>query len=141
MAGGRPASVGAWAQAAMEKRAPAAARVSCLRKVCLRWVAVPALDAPLVSPLCRAQADLHARVWAGMPDTLGYSQPAGWQVRGMRAALDAADWVGGRETVGPQGAQVKQNWDDHRGGAAWLIRFCPAPVRACARSGRRRCGR
>jgi PKHD-type hydroxylase len=31
------------------------------------------------------------------------------QVREMRAALDAADWVDGRETVGPQGAQVKRN--------------------------------
>ncbi|WP_077000149.1 Fe2+-dependent dioxygenase [Variovorax sp. KK3] len=31
------------------------------------------------------------------------------QVREMRAALDAADWVDGRETVGPQGAQVKHN--------------------------------
>ncbi len=31
------------------------------------------------------------------------------QVRDMRAALDAADWVDGRETVGPQGARVKQN--------------------------------
>ena len=31
------------------------------------------------------------------------------QVREVRAALDAADWVDGRETVGPQGAQVKRN--------------------------------
>lgn len=31
------------------------------------------------------------------------------EVLALRAALDAADWVDGRETVGPQGAQVKQN--------------------------------
>lgn len=31
------------------------------------------------------------------------------QVSEIRAALDAADWVDGRETVGPQGAQVKRN--------------------------------
>ncbi|SFM54529.1 Fe2+-dependent dioxygenase [Variovorax sp. OV329] len=31
------------------------------------------------------------------------------QVREVRAALDSADWVDGRETVGPQGAQVKRN--------------------------------
>lgn len=31
------------------------------------------------------------------------------QVREMRAALDAADWVDGRHTVGEQGAKVKQN--------------------------------
>ena len=31
------------------------------------------------------------------------------QVRDMRAALDAADWVDGRQTVGEQGAKVKQN--------------------------------
>ncbi|RZI67368.1 Fe2+-dependent dioxygenase [Variovorax guangxiensis] len=31
------------------------------------------------------------------------------QVREMRAALDAAAWVDGRETVGEQGAKVKQN--------------------------------
>ncbi|MGJ7544798.1 Fe2+-dependent dioxygenase [Variovorax sp. LT1R16] len=31
------------------------------------------------------------------------------QVREMRAALDATDWVDGRETVGAQGAQVKRN--------------------------------
>ena len=31
------------------------------------------------------------------------------QVRELRAALDAADWVDGRETVGAQGAQVKRN--------------------------------
>jgi PKHD-type hydroxylase len=31
------------------------------------------------------------------------------QVRDMRAALDAADWVDGRETVGDQGARVKRN--------------------------------
>ena len=31
------------------------------------------------------------------------------QLRQMRAALDAADWVDGRETVGVQGAQVKRN--------------------------------
>lgn len=31
------------------------------------------------------------------------------QVSEMRAALDAADWVDGRETVGAQGAQVKRN--------------------------------
>ncbi len=31
------------------------------------------------------------------------------QVREMRAALDAADWVDGRATVGDQGAKVKQN--------------------------------
>jgi len=31
------------------------------------------------------------------------------QVREMRAALDAAEWVDGRETVGEQGAKVKQN--------------------------------
>ena len=31
------------------------------------------------------------------------------QVSEVRAALDAADWVDGRETVGPQGAQVKRN--------------------------------
>ena len=31
------------------------------------------------------------------------------QVREARAALDAADWVDGRETVGEQGAKVKQN--------------------------------
>lgn len=31
------------------------------------------------------------------------------QVREVRTALDAADWIDGRETVGPQGAQVKRN--------------------------------
>ena len=31
------------------------------------------------------------------------------QVRAMRAAIDAADWVDGRATVGAQGAQVKHN--------------------------------
>ncbi len=31
------------------------------------------------------------------------------QVTSMRRALDAADWTDGRATVGPQGAQVKQN--------------------------------
>lgn len=31
------------------------------------------------------------------------------QVAAMRQALDAADWTDGRATVGPQGAQVKQN--------------------------------
>ena len=31
------------------------------------------------------------------------------QVREMRATLDAAEWVDGRETVGEQGAKVKQN--------------------------------
>jgi PKHD-type hydroxylase len=31
------------------------------------------------------------------------------QVREMRAALDATQWVDGRETVGDQGAQVKRN--------------------------------
>lgn len=31
------------------------------------------------------------------------------QVAHMRRALDAADWTDGRATVGPQGAQVKQN--------------------------------
>ncbi len=31
------------------------------------------------------------------------------QVVAMRSALDAADWTDGRATVGPQGAQVKQN--------------------------------
>ncbi len=31
------------------------------------------------------------------------------QVAALRARLDAADWIDGRETVGPQGAQVKRN--------------------------------
>jgi len=31
------------------------------------------------------------------------------QVDALRAALDGADWSDGRETVGPQGAQVKRN--------------------------------
>ena len=31
------------------------------------------------------------------------------QVAGLRARLEATDWVDGRATVGPQGAQVKQN--------------------------------
>lgn len=31
------------------------------------------------------------------------------QVRELRVALDAADWVDGRQTVGDQGAQVKRN--------------------------------
>ncbi|MFN9475539.1 Fe2+-dependent dioxygenase [Acidovorax sp.] len=31
------------------------------------------------------------------------------QVRAMRTAMDAADWVDGRATVGAQGAQVKHN--------------------------------
>ena len=31
------------------------------------------------------------------------------QVAAMRAALDGADWVDGRQTVGAQGAQVKRN--------------------------------
>jgi PKHD-type hydroxylase len=31
------------------------------------------------------------------------------QVQAMRRALDATDWVDGRATVGPQGAQVKHN--------------------------------
>jgi PKHD-type hydroxylase len=39
-----------------------------------------------------------------VPDVLS---PA--QVREMRAALDATNWIDGRETVGDQGAQVKRN--------------------------------
>jgi PKHD-type hydroxylase len=39
-----------------------------------------------------------------IPDVLGPEQ-----VASMRAALDAADWTDGRETVGAQGARVKQN--------------------------------
>jgi len=39
-----------------------------------------------------------------VPDVL---TPA--QVRELRAALDAAEWVDGRQTVGGQGAQVKRN--------------------------------
>lgn len=39
-----------------------------------------------------------------VPDVL---TPA--QVRELRAALDAADWTDGRETVGEQGAKVKRN--------------------------------
>lgn len=39
-----------------------------------------------------------------VPDVL---TPA--QVRDLRAALDAADWTDGRETVGAQGARVKRN--------------------------------
>ncbi|WP_255992324.1 Fe2+-dependent dioxygenase [Chitinolyticbacter albus] len=31
------------------------------------------------------------------------------QVRAIRSELDATDWVDGRQTVGPQGAAVKQN--------------------------------
>jgi PKHD-type hydroxylase len=31
------------------------------------------------------------------------------EVAGMRAALARADWTDGRATVGPQGAQVKNN--------------------------------
>ncbi|RYD65778.1 MAG: PKHD-type hydroxylase, partial [Verrucomicrobiaceae bacterium] len=31
------------------------------------------------------------------------------EVHALRAVLDATDWVDGRETVGPQGAQVKNN--------------------------------
>lgn len=39
-----------------------------------------------------------------VPEVLG-SEP----LASMRAALDGADWTDGRETVGPQGAQVKRN--------------------------------
>jgi PKHD-type hydroxylase len=39
-----------------------------------------------------------------IPDVLGPEQ-----VAQMRAALDAADWTDGRETVGAQGAKVKRN--------------------------------
>ena len=39
-----------------------------------------------------------------IPDVLGREQ-----VTQLRAALDAADWADGRETVGAQGAQVKRN--------------------------------
>lgn len=39
-----------------------------------------------------------------IPDILSQEQ-----LRQMRAALDAADWTDGRETVGAQGAQVKRN--------------------------------
>ncbi|WDS37404.1 Fe2+-dependent dioxygenase [Pseudoxanthomonas sp.] len=39
-----------------------------------------------------------------VPDILGPDQ-----LQQMRAALDAADWTDGRETVGAQGAQVKRN--------------------------------
>jgi len=39
-----------------------------------------------------------------IPDILGREQ-----VAQLRAALDAADWTDGRETVGTQGAQVKRN--------------------------------
>jgi PKHD-type hydroxylase len=39
-----------------------------------------------------------------IPDVLGPEQ-----VTQMRAALDAADWTDGRETVGAQGAKVKRN--------------------------------
>ena len=39
-----------------------------------------------------------------IPDVLGREQ-----VTQLRAALDAADWTDGRETVGAQGAQVKRN--------------------------------
>lgn len=39
-----------------------------------------------------------------IPDVLSREQ-----VIAMRAALDAADWTDGRETVGAQGARVKQN--------------------------------
>jgi PKHD-type hydroxylase len=39
-----------------------------------------------------------------IPDILSQEQ-----LRPIRAALDAADWVDGRETVGAQGAQVKRN--------------------------------
>jgi len=39
-----------------------------------------------------------------IPDVLSHEQ-----VTRIRAALDAADWTDGRETVGVQGAQVKRN--------------------------------
>jgi len=39
-----------------------------------------------------------------IPDVLSHEQ-----VTRIRAALDAADWTDGRETVGAQGAQVKRN--------------------------------
>jgi len=39
-----------------------------------------------------------------IPDILDHEQ-----LRQLRAALDAADWTDGRETVGTQGAQVKRN--------------------------------
>lgn len=39
-----------------------------------------------------------------VPEVLGRAQ-----VAALRAALDAADWTDGRETVGPQGALVKRN--------------------------------
>ena len=39
-----------------------------------------------------------------VPDILNAAQ-----VREMRAALDATDWIDGRETVGEQGARVKRN--------------------------------
>ncbi len=35
--------------------------------------------------------------------------PSAEQVAPMRSALEAADWIDGRETVGAQGAQVKRN--------------------------------
>jgi PKHD-type hydroxylase len=39
-----------------------------------------------------------------VPEVLSHAQ-----VATLRTALDAADWTDGRETVGPQGAQVKRN--------------------------------
>jgi len=39
-----------------------------------------------------------------IPEVLTHSQ-----VTSMRGALDGAEWIDGRETVGPQGAQVKHN--------------------------------
>ena len=39
-----------------------------------------------------------------IPDVLNREQ-----VMQLRGALEAADWTDGRETVGPQGAAVKQN--------------------------------
>src|SRR5688572_29615784 len=39
-----------------------------------------------------------------VPDVLSHAQ-----VAKFRKALDAAEWTDGRETVGPQGAQVKRN--------------------------------
>jgi PKHD-type hydroxylase len=39
-----------------------------------------------------------------IPEVLGKEQ-----VAGMRRAMEAAEWTDGRQTVGPQGAQVKRN--------------------------------
>jgi PKHD-type hydroxylase len=56
--------------------------------------------------LSQGEKDIHMELpmLLHIPDVLSHEQ-----VAQMRAALEAADWTDGRETVGVQGARVKRN--------------------------------